>query len=367
MNWHSAQLRRRVYDGNRGFVSSPFPRIFYALSRRETSAKSLRFEAELTQKLAQFLRPGLSISDLICLVRAFFISNPKSKSILTIFNYNQSTNLKYIQCFGLSYFNFPPISRNQMPKPSYMKINYITEKSTFCPQKGRKERLWRGIIMFQKNYIVIDGIIGTGKSTLTKTLSAAMGYEPYYEPVQNNPYLEDFYKDMKRYGFAMQVYYLNARYRQMKTLGARIGSGEIKGAIADRGIWCDTIFAKMLFEQGNIDKRDYACYQDLFDNFVLRDMPFPQMIVYLKCSPETALKRIKARGRGAENDMPIDYLCDLKQHYEDFLSDIQTVGVKVLTLDWEEFQPVENVVKAIHDAGIESSESFSRWVRPSHL
>lgn len=221
--------------------------------------------------------------------------------------------------------------------------------------------------MFQKNYIVIDGIIGTGKSTLTKTLSAAMGYEPYYEPVQNNPYLEDFYTDMKRYGFAMQIYYLNARYRQMKELAARIGSGAIKGAVADRGIWCDTIFAKMLYEQGNIDKRDYACYQDLFDNFVLRDMPFPQMIVYLKCSPETALKRIQARGRGAENDMPLEYLCDLKQHYEEFLTDIQTVGVKVLTLDWEEFQPVENVVKAINEAGIDSSESFSRWVRPSHL
>lgn len=221
--------------------------------------------------------------------------------------------------------------------------------------------------MFQKNYIVIDGIIGTGKSTLTKTLSAALGYEPYYEPVKNNPYLTDFYKDMKRYGFAMQIYYLNARYRQMKELAARIGSGNIAGAVADRGIWCDTIFAKMLAEQGNIDKRDYACYQDLFDNFVLRDMPFPQLMVYLKCSPEKALERIKMRGRGAEADMPLAYLYDLKAHYEAFFADIQTCGVKVLTLDWEEFQPVENVVKAIQEAQIESSENFSKWVRPSHL
>ena len=219
--------------------------------------------------------------------------------------------------------------------------------------------------MFQKNYIVVDGIIGTGKSTLTKTLSAAMGYEPYYEPVKNNPYLEDFYKDMKRYGFAMQIYYLNARYRQMKEMAARIGAGSIKGAIADRGIWCDTIFAKMLYEQGNIDKRDYACYQDLFDNMMLRDMPLPQLMVYLKCSPETALKRIKLRARGAEEGMSLDYLYDLREHYEAFFRDIESIGVKVLTLDWEEFQPVEKVIEQINQTRLLGSENFSKWVKPA--
>lgn len=219
--------------------------------------------------------------------------------------------------------------------------------------------------MFQKNYIVVDGIIGTGKSTLTKTLSAALGYKPFYEPVKNNPYLADFYKDMKRYSFAMQIYYLNARYRQTKSLCADIAAGTIPGAVADRGIWADTIFAKMLAEQGNMEDRDYKCYLDLFDNMMLRDMPLPQMMVYLKCSPETALKRIKLRARGAEEGMSLEYLYDLKEHYEAFFRDIESIGVKVLTLDWEEFQPVEKVIEQINQTRLIGSENFSKWVRPA--
>jgi deoxyadenosine/deoxycytidine kinase len=217
--------------------------------------------------------------------------------------------------------------------------------------------------MFQKNFIVIDGIIGTGKSTLTEQLAKTMGWEPYYEPVKKNPYLELFYKDMKQYGFAMQIYYLNARYRQMKSIVGRLGTNEISGAISDRGIWCDTIFAEMLHEQGNINDTDYATYLDMFDNFILKDMVLPQVMVYLKCSPETALERIKQRGREAEKDMSIDYLRDLKNHYEKFFESMKPLGVNILTLDWEEFQPVEDVIEQIKAVTVLPNE-FAKWVRP---
>ena len=217
--------------------------------------------------------------------------------------------------------------------------------------------------MFQRNFIVIDGIIGTGKSTLTKQLADATGWKPYYEPVKKNPYLELFYKDMKRYGFAMQIYYLNARYRQMKSIVGCIGAGEIEGAISDRGIWCDTIFAKMLHEQGNINDTDYNTYLDMFDNFILKDMVLPQVMVYLKCSPETALERIKQRGREAEKGISIEYLQDLKNHYEEFFKSVEPLGVKVLTLDWEKFKPVDEVIKAIKDVTVLPNE-FAKWIRP---
>ena len=141
MNWHNARFRWRVSDGFRGLASSPFPRIFYAALRREASVGSPRFEAELAQDLAQFLRPGLSVSFSICLVRAFFIFQPKSKSILTFFNDGRSTDLKYGPCLSYPYFNLAPgtvFPKTRMPKLSLLRTIQLTEKFTFGPQMGEK-------------------------------------------------------------------------------------------------------------------------------------------------------------------------------------------------------------------------------------
>lgn len=142
MNWHNARFRWRVSDGFRGLASSPFPRIFYSALRREASVISPRFEAELAQDLARFLMPGLSVSFFVRLVRAFFIFQPKCKSILTFFIDDQSTNLKYGPCLVLRYFNLRPgtvFPKTRMPKHSTLRTIQLTEKFTFCLQKGQKD------------------------------------------------------------------------------------------------------------------------------------------------------------------------------------------------------------------------------------
>lgn len=219
--------------------------------------------------------------------------------------------------------------------------------------------------MFAEGYIGIAGTIGVGKSTLTIELAKALGFEPILEEVDGNPYLDKFYKDMKTYGTIMQVWLLNRRFRQHREFVARISLGRIKGVVQDRTIWEDTIFARLLNEHPDkiISDLDYNTYLDLFDNMVLRELVFPQLLIYLDCSPETALKRIAARGRGMEKTISIEYLRALKANYEQFISEMQGAGVRILRIAWEEFKPVEEIVKLVHEYSLKPT-IFTKWVRP---
>ena len=156
--------------------------------------------------------------------------------------------------------------------------------------------------MFAEGYIGVAGIIGVGKSTLTVDLANALGFEPILEEVVGNPYLEGFYKDMKSCAAIMQVWLLNHRFRQHREFVARISLGKIPGVVQDRTIWEDTIFARMLNRHPDklISDLDYATYLDLFDNMVLHELVYPQLLIYLDCSPEMALERIRVRGRSME-------------------------------------------------------------------
>src|SRR3954471_24830958 len=171
--------------------------------------------------------------------------------------------------------------------------------------------------MFAEGYIGIAGTIGAGKSTLTVELAKALNFEPILEEVDGNPYLESFYKDMKGYGTMMQVWLLNHRFRQHREFGTRISLGRIRGVVQDRTIWEDTIFARMLNEHPDkiISDLDYNTYLDLFDNMVLRELVFPQLLIYLDCKPETAIKRIGTRGRSMEQGIQMEYLRMLKSNY----------------------------------------------------
>lgn len=219
--------------------------------------------------------------------------------------------------------------------------------------------------MFAEGYIGIAGTIGVGKSTLTTDLARALNFEPILEEVDGNPYLEHFYKDMKTYGTMMQVWLLNHRFRQHREFVTRISLGRIRGVVQDRTIWEDTIFARMLNEHPDkiITDLDYNTYLDLFDNMVLRELVFPQILIYLDCDPETAIKRINARGRVMEKAVSLDYLRMLKSNYEQFIGEMEQAGVRVLRIKWESFQPIGEVVRLVHEYSLKPS-SFTKWVRP---
>lgn len=219
--------------------------------------------------------------------------------------------------------------------------------------------------MFAEGYIGVAGTIGVGKSTLTRQLAEALNFEPIMEEVSGNPYLSLFYKDMASYGTMMQVWLLNHRFRQHREFVTRISLGKIRGVVQDRTIWEDTIFARMLNQHPDkiISDLDYNTYLDLFDNMVLRELVFPQLMIYLDVRPETAYERIKMRNRNIETGISLDYLRALDSNYRQFIDEMEGAGVRILRVNWEEFLPVSEVARLVHEYSLKPS-NFTKWVRP---
>ncbi|TNE44213.1 MAG: deoxynucleoside kinase [Deltaproteobacteria bacterium] len=200
----------------------------------------------------------------------------------------------------------------------------------------------------EKIFIGISGLIGAGKSTLAATLADHLGLEAYYEPVEDNEYLADFYRDIGRYSFAMQIYLLNKRFLQHQQI---IWQG--KGGVQDRTIYEDTVFARMLMKSGLMDQRDYETYVSLFEN-MSNFMCKPNVIIYLDVAPENALQRINQRGRNIENNISVEYLGRLYEEYEIFIADISKV-IPVIRVNWDQFRDVEDVAAAIEREYLNSS------------
>jgi len=189
-------------------------------------------------------------------------------------------------------------------------------------------------------FIGIAGIIGAGKTTLATALGEHLELDVHYEPVVDNEYLADFYRDTPKYSFAMQIYLLNRRFQQHQEIIWRN-----RGGVQDRTIYEDAIFAKTLRDLQQMDERDYQTYLNLFrnlSNFMCR----PSAIVYLDVTPENSLRRIEQRARGCESGISLDYLKRLYDNYEEFVQEISRL-IPVIRVGWNEFWEVEEIAGAI--------------------
>jgi len=179
-----------------------------------------------------------------------------------------------------------------------------------------------------KRFVAIAGNIGVGKSTLTALLRQQLNWEPFFEAVEDNPYLADFYKDMRRWSFHSQIYFLSRRLRHHWQLLQRTNS-----VIQDRTVYEDAeIFARNLYRQDLMDERDYQSYCELYE-VVTTVLPPPDLIVYLRASVPTLQDRIQRRGRPFERDIATSYLEQLNQLYEEWIDGFSLCPVLTVPSD----------------------------------
>ena len=189
-------------------------------------------------------------------------------------------------------------------------------------------------------YISLCGMIGAGKTTLATALGERLKLPVYYEPVADNCYLADFYADMRKYSFPLQVYLLDARFRQQQRI-----VWDAAGGVQDRTIYEDAVFARMLTDAGLMEARDHETYTSLLaslSNFMAK----PDVIVFLDVSPEESLRRIRLRERDVESGITLDYLTQLHAAYAAFVCDISRT-TRVIRVDYSTFVGTEEVVATI--------------------
>ena len=199
------------------------------------------------------------------------------------------------------------------------------------------------------HFVVISGNIGVGKSTLTNQLSKILAWEPFLEAFEDNPYLQDFYDDMKRWSFHSQVYFLSKRLQHHRQLVGYEGN-----VLQDRSIYEDAeIFAQNLYLQGNMSKQDYDCYRELYDG-ICAFLPAPSLIVYLKAPVGVLAERIALRGRTYERQISIDYLAQINDLYNQWAEQWTQCPMLVIEADKYDFVQSEDdlnrIAQKIRDA-----------------
>ncbi len=204
----------------------------------------------------------------------------------------------------------------------------------------------------EKVFVAVAGNIGSGKSSLTQLLSSHFGWRPYFESVEDNPYLSDFYGDMKRWSFNLQVYFLSNRFRSHKAITEGPDS-----VVLDRVIYEDAeIFARNLYEMGNMDERDYRNYTALYAVMTEFLRP-PDLLIYLRAKVDTLVRQIALRGRDFEQSIQREYLEQLNVHYERWITTYTAGKLLVIESDTVDFvkskgdfdRILEMIGKTIHD------------------
>ncbi|MBP6364662.1 Deoxyadenosine/deoxycytidine kinase [bioreactor metagenome] len=182
-------------------------------------------------------------------------------------------------------------------------------------------------------HIAIAGNIGSGKTTLTRLLSKHYGWEPKYEEVDNNPYLSDFYHDMQRWSFNLQIYFLKERFKGLVEI-ERSGINVVQ----DRTIYEDArIFAPNLHAMGLMSSRDFENYNSLFDLMLSLVKP-PELLIYLRSSIPNLVSQIHKRGRDYESGIRIDYLSGLNERYEKWISEYKDGKILIIDVDENKFE-----------------------------
>ncbi len=190
-------------------------------------------------------------------------------------------------------------------------------------------------------HIAVAGNIGSGKTTLTELMAKHYGWEPHYEDVDENPYLDDFYEDMQRWSFNLQIYFLNSRFSQILEI-----QNAARTVIQDRTIYEDAyIFAPNLHSMGLMSTRDFENYFTLF-NMMSSLVESPDLLIYLRASVPTLVSQIQKRGREYEAGIRLDYLKRLNERYEAWISSYHLGKMLIINVDEYKFQ--ENHIHLSH-------------------
>jgi len=193
-------------------------------------------------------------------------------------------------------------------------------------------------------HIAIAGNIGAGKTTLAGLLAKHYGWEVHYEEVDENPYLADFYNDMKRWAFNLQIYFLKSRFSHI----IKIRESN-KNVIQDRTIYEDSvIFAANLYDMGLMSPRDYENYTGLF-NLMSRLIAPPDLLIYLRASVPTLVRHIQMRGRPYESSIRLDYLKRLNEKYENWIRNFKESDLLIVDIDKNDFIKDKGNLSAIID------------------
>jgi deoxyadenosine/deoxycytidine kinase len=200
----------------------------------------------------------------------------------------------------------------------------------------------------KKRLVLVAGNIGAGKTSLTERIGARLGWATAFESVSDNPYLPDFYADMRAWSFHLQVFFLGHRAEQYLEY-----ANMPQSAILDRSIYEDAyIFARALHHMGNLNERDYLAYRRVF-SLVVNGLPAPDLLIYLRAPVQVLAKRIRRRGREIESGISAEYLALLESYYDDWMETFDTCPVLTIRTDDLDFvnksQHLDIVVRRIQD------------------
>lgn len=185
--------------------------------------------------------------------------------------------------------------------------------------------------------------MGVGKTRLTQALEKHLQYRAFYEPTSENPYLDDFYADMRSFAFKSQIFVLTQRFRQHLDIQELASNGV--HALQDQLIFVDALYAQLAHERGTMDERDYATYRDHYTT-LRQFLKLPDVLIHLRTPLENILQRIAERGRDSEKEIDHAYVEQLDQLIHDWVGSIGN-ETQLLPLDWTTYQPVEDVVRAV--------------------